>query len=67
MRYELAAGNLMLGRFTFAFIGLPEGWGLSLGTEPDVYPIVRVGDQAWVAEGSALYFAAAPVTGESSS
>jgi hypothetical protein len=63
--FELAAGNLILGRFTFAYLNLPEGWSLSLGTEPDIYRTVTVGQRAWVLEGSAIYFAMDPLSGES--
>ncbi len=55
--FELATGNLLIGRFTWLFIYLPEGWRVKPGDSPtDVNYTTVIKDMGWVVDGSASYY-----------
>ncbi len=63
-KFELATGNLLMGRFTWLFIHLPEGWRVKLGDSPaDVNYTTVIKDMGWVVDGSASYYVVNLVNG----
>lgn len=63
--YELATGNLLMGRFTWIYIYVPEGWSVKLGDAPaDVNYTSVVKGVGWVLDGSSSYYVVNLVGGE---
>lgn len=55
--FELASGNIVLGRFTWLFIRVPEGWIVKLGdASADVNYTTVVQNMGWVLDGIASFY-----------
>lgn len=63
--FELATGNLLMGRFTWLYIHVPEGWTVKIGDAPaDVNYTAVVKDVGWVVDGSASYYVVNLINGD---
>ncbi|MDJ0272096.1 MAG: hypothetical protein QXN23_03165 [Candidatus Caldarchaeum sp.] len=63
--FELSTGNLLMGRFTFVVVSVPEGWAVKIGDAPaDVNYTTIVDGVGWVLDGSSYYYVVNLVTGE---
>ncbi|MEM1936662.1 MAG: hypothetical protein QXX49_01100 [Candidatus Caldarchaeum sp.] len=63
--YELATGNLLMGRFTWLVVYVPEGWTVKLGDAPvDVNYTTVVKETGWVLDGSSNYYVVNLVNGD---
>ncbi|MEM4328228.1 MAG: hypothetical protein QW777_04345 [Candidatus Caldarchaeum sp.] len=63
--YELATGNLLMGRFTWLVVYVPEGWSVKIGDAPvDVNYTLVVKDAGWVLDGSSNYYVVNLVNGD---
>lgn len=62
--FELSAGNVIIGTFTFAFVSLPDGWVVRKGSPPDIEFTTKLGNLGWVLEGSGSFYAVNVVTGQ---
>ncbi|MEM0482861.1 MAG: hypothetical protein QXM16_08285 [Nitrososphaerota archaeon] len=63
--FELATGNLIMGRFTWLYICVPEGWTVKLGDYPsDINYTTVVNDSGWVTDGASSYYVVNLVNGD---
>ncbi|MEM1951857.1 MAG: hypothetical protein QW299_00835 [Candidatus Caldarchaeum sp.] len=64
-KFELATGNLLMGRFLWLLLDVPEGWTVKVGDIPsDVYYTTIVEGNGWITDGSTSYFLVNLVNGE---
>lgn len=64
-KIELATGNLLMGRFLWLVLEVPDGWAVKVGdTQSDVYYTAVVEGNGWITEGSTSYFVVNLVNGE---
>ncbi|MCS7133186.1 MAG: hypothetical protein RMI43_01465 [Candidatus Caldarchaeum sp.] len=62
--YELATGNLLIGRFLWLVVRVPEGWAVKVGDSPsDVNYTTVVDGVGWVLDGSTSFFVVDLVSG----
>ncbi|MBO3833427.1 MAG: hypothetical protein FGF51_08640, partial [Candidatus Brockarchaeota archaeon] len=62
--FELATGNLIIGRFTWLYIYVPEGWTVKLGDYPsDINYTTVINDAGWVTDGTSSYYVVNLVNG----
>nr|BAJ49359.1 hypothetical protein HGMM_F01D06C26 [Candidatus Caldarchaeum subterraneum] len=63
--FELSTGNLLMGRFTYVVVCVPEGWAVKIGDAPsDVNYTTVVDGVGWVLDGSSSYYVVNLVSGE---